>query len=66
LSKNLRASTSWNPKDLLRPVMGLLYLGRAPEPVWTGVPYNLPLYIWKKMEYRNKGGLKIFSCSKFP
>jgi hypothetical protein len=26
LSKNLGASTSWDPKDLSRPVMGLLYL----------------------------------------
>jgi hypothetical protein len=26
LSKNLGASTSWNPQDLLRPVMGLLSL----------------------------------------
>jgi hypothetical protein len=26
LSKNLGASTSWNPKGLTRPVMGLLYL----------------------------------------
>jgi hypothetical protein len=26
LSRNLGASTSWNPKDLSRPVMGLLYL----------------------------------------
>jgi hypothetical protein len=26
LSRNLGASTSWNPVDLSRPVMGLLYL----------------------------------------
>jgi hypothetical protein len=26
LSRNLGASTSWNPKGLFRPVMGLLYL----------------------------------------
>src|SRR5215468_8297706 len=26
LSRNLGASTSWNPKGLSRPVMGLLYL----------------------------------------
>jgi hypothetical protein len=26
LSKNLGASTSWNPKDLSRPVMGLLFV----------------------------------------
>jgi hypothetical protein len=26
LSKNLGASTSWSPKGLYRPVMGLLYL----------------------------------------
>jgi hypothetical protein len=26
LSKNLGASTSWSPKGLSRPVMGLLYL----------------------------------------
>jgi hypothetical protein len=26
LSRNLGASISWNPKDLSRPVMGLLYL----------------------------------------
>jgi hypothetical protein len=26
LSKNLGASTSWNPKGLSRPVMGLIYL----------------------------------------
>jgi hypothetical protein len=26
LSKNLGASTSWNPQGLSRPVMGLLYL----------------------------------------
>jgi hypothetical protein len=26
LSRNLRASTAWNPKGLSRPVMGLLYL----------------------------------------
>jgi hypothetical protein len=26
LSTNLGASTSWNPKGLSRPVMGLLYL----------------------------------------
>jgi hypothetical protein len=26
LSKNLGASTSWSPKGLPRPVMGLLYL----------------------------------------
>jgi hypothetical protein len=26
LSKNLEASTSWDPKGLSRPVMGLLYL----------------------------------------
>jgi len=26
LSGNLGASTSWNPQDLSRPVMGLLYL----------------------------------------
>jgi hypothetical protein len=26
LSINLEASTSWNPKGLTRPVMGLLYL----------------------------------------
>jgi hypothetical protein len=26
LSKNLGPSTSWNPKGLSRPVMGLLYL----------------------------------------
>jgi hypothetical protein len=26
LSRNLGASTSWNPKVLARPVMGLLYL----------------------------------------
>jgi hypothetical protein len=28
LSRNLGASTSWNPKGLSRPVMGLLYLLR--------------------------------------
>jgi hypothetical protein len=28
LSRNLGASTSWNPKGLSRPVMGLLYLYR--------------------------------------
>jgi hypothetical protein len=26
ISRNLIASTSWNPHDLPRPVMGLLYL----------------------------------------
>jgi hypothetical protein len=26
LSRNLGASTSWNPQGLFRPVMGLLYL----------------------------------------
>jgi hypothetical protein len=26
LSRNLEASTSWNPKGLSKPVMGLLYL----------------------------------------
>jgi hypothetical protein len=26
LSRNLGSSTTWNPKDLSRPVMGLLYL----------------------------------------
>jgi hypothetical protein len=26
LSRNLGASTSWNPKGMSRPVMGLLYL----------------------------------------
>jgi hypothetical protein len=30
LSRNLGASTSWNPKDLSRPVMGLLYLFTLP------------------------------------
>jgi hypothetical protein len=29
LSRNLAASTSWNPKGLSRPVMGLLYLNGA-------------------------------------
>jgi hypothetical protein len=26
MSRNLGASTSWNPQGLFRPVMGLLYL----------------------------------------
>jgi len=26
MSRNLRASTRWNPQGLSRPVMGLLYL----------------------------------------
>jgi hypothetical protein len=29
LTRNLGASTSWNPKGLSRPVMGLLYLMQA-------------------------------------
>jgi hypothetical protein len=29
LSRNLGASTSWSPKGLSRPVMGLLYLYKA-------------------------------------
>jgi hypothetical protein len=33
LSRNLGASTSWNPKGLSRPVMGLLYLLPLP---WKG------------------------------
>jgi hypothetical protein len=32
LSKNLRASTSWSPKGLSRPVMGLLYLYQCSLP----------------------------------
>jgi hypothetical protein len=32
LSRNLGASTSWNPKGLSRPLMGLLYLFT----LWTG------------------------------
>jgi hypothetical protein len=32
LSRNLGASTSWNPQGLSKPVMGLLYLyGKMPE-----------------------------------
>jgi hypothetical protein len=35
LSRNLGASTSWNPKDLSRPVMGLLYLFTSrPQSSW--------------------------------
>jgi hypothetical protein len=33
LSRNLGASTSWNPQGLSRPVMGLLYLYHISEPV---------------------------------
>ena len=32
LSRNLGASTSWNPQGLSRPVMGLLYLYLYHEP----------------------------------
>jgi hypothetical protein len=35
LSKNLGASTSWNPKDLSRSVMGLLFLIKPLRPAVT-------------------------------
>jgi hypothetical protein len=34
LSRNLGASTSWNPKGLSRPVMGLLYLYQKQHSCW--------------------------------
>ena len=37
LSRNLGASTSWNPQDLSRPVMGLFYLYLLPLECEAGV-----------------------------
>ena len=49
LSRNLGASTSWNPQDLSRPVMGLLYLYLLCEAVYSG---NHLRMFWRKIQQK--------------
>jgi hypothetical protein len=66
MSKNLGASTSWNPKGLSRPVMGLLYLLMLVHPSYTladspTLPRDLkPLYSWITKVIKN-----VFSSSEW-
>ena len=45
LSRNLRASTSWNPQGLSRPVMGLLYL--SPLHYICDKSFERDLFLWR-------------------
>ena len=46
LSRNLGASTSWNPQVLSRPVIGLLYLHLLPFVEYRITPFIRTLVIW--------------------
>jgi hypothetical protein len=58
LSRNLGASTSWNPKGLSRPVIGLLYLTRVLlDLVLSSAPCSVKMF-------RNVGTFKYYTVQK--
>jgi hypothetical protein len=64
LSRNLGASTSWNPKDLSRLVMGLLYL----LTILPNVGYFTFILTFESkvlFKYNRKGRARLCCCIKF-
>jgi hypothetical protein len=65
LSKNLEASTDWNPQGLSRPVMGLLYLTRLKVPKLANMKIAVVRYMTLCIFVHTNVSGKLTSCN-FP
>jgi hypothetical protein len=69
LSWNLGASTSWNPKGLSRPVMGLLYLSFVYRlsGTWASVLFSCTSGTWKQLTNSSMwSALQPRFCTSWP